>query len=188
MQWERIANGAQVQPSDVAAEFARVSSDDTKAKIPNWQIIGGGNFIARAKQLGIVTLRLSDAAFDLLFSSALAGLEGTMKSTPGFEEYDKMPGGFPADAQLGIISVIWANGPDPLRPGQWLSDFSQLCKARKWGEIATKEKYKWSNIRDDRDAATKKVFRNAQAVEDQRKANPGMDVTIVSAPYSGLML
>ena len=124
----------------------------------------------------------------MLFKLALDGLEGSMKTTPGFEEYDKMPGGFPADAQLGVMSVIWATGADPLRPGQWKADFSQACKARQWGSIAANGLYSWKNIRDDRDAATKKVFENAQKIEDQRKNNPGMDVTIVSAPYSGLML
>jgi len=188
LQWEKIANGALALPSEVAAEFERVRSDDTKKRIPQWQVMGGGAFIKEARKLGIVTLQLTDASFGMIFNKALEGLEGAMKGTPGFEDFDKIPGGFPADAQLGIISVIWANGAGPLNVGGRLEGFSKSCQARQWGEIATKEKYKWSNIRDDRNRVTRKVFENAQTVEDQLQTMPGRDVTIVSPPFSALAL
>jgi hypothetical protein len=188
LQWEQIANGALASPSEVAAEFERVRSDATKEKIPRWQVMGGGAFIQEAKRLGIVTLQLTDAAFGMIFNLAMQGLEGDMKGTPGFEDYEKLPGGFPADAQMGIISVIWANGAGPLKAGGYLRDFTDLCKARQWGVIATQEKYKWSNIRTDRNRVTKKVFENAQTVEDQLRTMPSKDVTIVSPPFSALTL
>src|SRR6202035_3800983 len=117
MQWETIANGVVAPPLDVEAEFERVRSADTKTKIPSWQTMGGGNFIGAAKRLGIVTLRLTDGSFGNIFKRALEGLESAMKGTPGFEDFDKIPGGFPADAQLGILSVIWATGATPLNAG-----------------------------------------------------------------------
>jgi hypothetical protein len=186
--WERIADGIQVAPTTVAAEFDRVNAPETKTRIPDWAIIGGGNFINRAKDLGIVTLRLTNASFGLLFKAALDGFEATIKGIAGFEDYEKMPGGFPADAQIGIISVVWANGPEPLRPGNRMSDFTKACKERRWGDIAALGLYSWSNIRADRDACTQKVFQNAQNVESQRQNNANMDVTIISAPFSALTL
>src|SRR5262245_30400971 len=99
-QWERIAGGA-ASPPEVAAEFERVRSAETKRKIPGWAVMGGGNFIKSAMKLGIVTLRLTADSVDKMFQDKLNGLEATMKGTPGYEEYEDFPG----DAQIGILSV-----------------------------------------------------------------------------------
>jgi len=188
LQWERISNGAPVSPTEVEDEYARVKSDDTKNAILGWAGRGGGSFISKAIDKGIVTIRLTDASFRALFGASLDSFETDVRKIAAFADYDSIPGGFPADAQLGIIGVVWGTGTDPLNPGEWLSKFSQACKERRWGDIAANKLYSWKNIRADRSATLKKVFENAQKIEDQRTTNPGIDVTIVSAPYSGLML
>jgi len=182
-QWEPIGGGGAVAAPDVAAEFDRVASAETKTKIPGWATMGGGNFIAAAKKLGIVTLRLTTESYAKIFTETLAGLESTMKGTPGFEDYET----YPADAQMGVLSVIWANGAGgfvgPQREDRRLHKtwpkFTDACKRRAWLEIADRGHYKWRNINCDRDAATEQVFRNAQTTEDQLKANSATDVTRV---------
>jgi hypothetical protein len=167
--WE-IPGGGPASAPDVAAEYQRVSSPDTKIKIPNWAVMGGGNFINAAKQLKIVTLQLTTDSYAKIFNDKLTGLESTMKGTPGFEEYEK----YPADAQLGVLSLIWANGAgaenwgprkEDLRLHKTWPNFTNACKRRAWSEIADRKHYKWKNIMFDRDKATEQVFRNAQVTE-----------------------
>ena len=172
--WERIAGGAASQP-EVATEFERVRSPETKRKIPGWAVMGGANFIKSATRLGIVTLRLTADSVDKMFQDKLASLETTMKGTPGYEEYEDFPG----DAQIGIISVIWANGAGAQNVGPQKQDlrlhrtwpgFTGACERRAWLEIADRKHYKWTNIRDDRNKATERVFRNADIVENDENA------------------
>lgn len=184
--WEKISGGA-ASPQEVTSEFERVRSSETKKKIPNWAVMGGGNFIKAAKQSGIVTLRLTGESYDRIFNDKLSGLEATMKRTPGFEDYEM----FPADAQLGILSLIWANGAgaenwgpnkQDLRLHKTWPNFTSACKQRAWAEIANRKHYKWKNIMADRDTATEQVFRNAQVVEDQLQTVPSTDVTKIRFP------
>jgi hypothetical protein len=179
LNWQRIDNGAAASRTDVAAEWTRVGSADTKRQIPNYTVMGGGNFIAEAKRLGIVTLKLTDASLDSLFKEALAQFERIVKSTPGLGDFDKIPGGFPADAQLGILAVVWAKG-------SLVGPLSEACRARQWGQIASNGLYKigWSNIRARKDVAIRKCFENAQLVEDQLASNPDADVRIISSPFN----
>jgi len=185
--WQKGPGGPLADPTEVAAEYERVKSDDTKSKIPNWRTMGGGNFVKTAKALGIVTLQLADASYDKIFTDRMTGLEATMKGTPGYEDYET----FPADAQMGILSVIWANGAGDITKDRgdirlhntW-PNFTRKVKARQWGDIADKEDFKWQNIMDDRKQATKTVFQNAQTVEDQLQQNPATDITRVVFPIS----
>jgi hypothetical protein len=185
-EWQTISNNTVAQDPAVLAEYNRVRSTQTQSQIPDWATMGGGAFIGAAKKLGIVTLELTDASSARLFEGSRDNFERSIKSTPGYEEFDKIPGGFPADAQLGIISIIWAYGPGNWRRLAHLIEFHRMCGARQWGDIASTEKYKWSNIRADRRKTLKQVFQNAQSIEDQRRNSPNTDVTIVSPPYSNL--
>jgi hypothetical protein len=185
LRWENIATKATATPAEVGAEFARVTSAETKARIPNWAAMGGGNFITAARNLGIVTLQLTQPSLTALFESKLASFERAIKGTPGHEDFDKIPAGFPADAELGIIGVIWGWGPGRFGGAQ-LREFNQMCGARQWGDISARKTYRWSNIRADRDQTLVKVFANAQKVEDQLRMSPTADVTIVSPPFSDL--
>jgi hypothetical protein len=150
--------------------------------------MGGGNFIKEAKKLGIITVKLTSASYTKIFTEKLAGLEATMKDTPGYEDYETFPG----DAQLGILSVIWANGAgakhwgprkdQDLRLHKTWPHFTGAVKQRQWLEIADKGYYRWRNIRDDRKRATDQVFRNAQLAEDDLQADPDTDVTLIRFP------
>jgi len=180
-EWEKTGGG-RAAPQEVAAEYERVRSADTKAKIPNWAVMGGGNFIRAARGLGIVTLQLTSESYSRIFSDKLSGLEATMKGTPGFEEFET----YPADAQLGVLSLIWLNGAgaanwgpqkEDLRLHKTWPNFTNACKRRAWAEIADRKHYKSKNMGAVRDRLTEQVFRNAQLVEDQLGAIPPADVT-----------
>ena len=111
-----------------------------------------------------------------------------MKDASGYEDYET----FPADAQLGIISVIWANGAganhwgprkdQDLRLHKTWPKFTGAVQRRAWLEIAEREYYKWRNIRDDRKRATGQVFRNAQLTEDALQSDPDTDTTLIRFP------
>jgi hypothetical protein len=186
--WERLANGTAADPTEVTAEFVRVGSGDTKSKIVNWATIGGGAFIIEAKKLGIVTVQLTSESFRKIFEDKREWFDENLKKITEFQDFDKMPGGFPADAELGIFGVIWATGLEPLKPGGYKQAFSTACQAREWGKIAADKKYHWANISPQRDRTLQKVFENAQKIEDQRTKKPSMDVTIISPPFSDLFL
>lgn len=184
--WQKIGGGPATSP-EVMAEYERIRSPDTKVKIPTWATMGGGNFVKVAKGLQIVTLELTSEAYKKIFDGTLAGLEATMKGTPGFEEFEK----YPADAQLGVLSMIWCAGAGQENYGPQKKDlrlhntwpkFTSACKRRAWKEMADSKHYKWQNIDAKRDKATEQVFRNAQVVEDQLQTNPQTDVTAIVFP------
>jgi hypothetical protein len=62
---------------------------------------GGGAFES------ITTLRLTDADVDALVASKAAGNEASLKQRDPFSDFDD----WPADAQLGLLSMAWAMGP-----------------------------------------------------------------------------
>jgi hypothetical protein len=55
----------------------------------------------------ITQLELSDDAIDSLISGRLTQNEGFLKSKQWFQNFDS----WPADAQLGLLSMAWAMGP-----------------------------------------------------------------------------
>ena len=186
LMWEKINGGGPATPEEVKQEWNRVNAVTTSHAIA-YERIGGGNFIKEGIKAGIVTLQLTKASVDQVFDAALKALEDTVKTTAGFANFDKIPGGFPADAELGILSLVWAAGAGALSQ-PWLADFSRSCAAGRWGDIASQKQYKWSQIRPGRDAALQQVFQKAQLVEDKRKAAPNTDVTIISQPFADLAL
>jgi hypothetical protein len=90
--WKR-ANGEEASPSEIARAWNAV-----KARTDLSQQ-GGGAFE------NVTSLRLSDFDIQRLIASKLEQFEGALKgSYPNFENW-------PADAQMGALSMAWAMGP-----------------------------------------------------------------------------
>lgn len=69
----------------------------------------------------ITQLELSDDSIDSLILSRLTSNENYLKRQPPFQNFDT----WPADAQLGLLSMAWAMGPGG--PGQF-PNFSAACQ------------------------------------------------------------
>jgi hypothetical protein len=174
--WVKIGpedtDGDPAEDWEVEEEWNRV-----KAK-QEWKLIGGGNFVKRAREAGIITLQIPIDEVDIKFMSKLSSFEQTMKATPGgyFQDYET----FPADAQLGILSLIWATGPGRLHI-DW-PKFSGLCQNRQWLEIAERKEFRWSNIDPKREEAMILLFENAGNLEDAVAQGFDFDITMLSYP------
>jgi hypothetical protein len=76
----------------------------------DWQRLKDHPALARAGHLAcapLTQLELDDTAIDSLVSGRLADNEATLKSQDWFRQFDT----WPADAQLGLLSMAWAMGP-----------------------------------------------------------------------------
>ncbi|MEI2806739.1 MAG: hypothetical protein V9G18_12610 [Albidovulum sp.] len=96
---------------------------------------------------------------------------------------------FPADAQLGIITVIWANGPmylhKPKRNGKdGFPTFCRLCMERSWGDIADKKEYRWKAMPRGRgrDLALYRLFKNAANLDAAKNAGINVNINILHYP------
>lgn len=88
-------DGSTASPDEVAAEWDMVKSRMDLA--PR----GGGSFRS------ITTLKISDDEIDRFVSLKLLQFEAHLKSRPEFADFDS----WPADAQLGLLSMAWGMGP-----------------------------------------------------------------------------
>jgi len=88
------APGAVATEAQISAEWHRIKSDPTLA--------------TRGYKAceSMTQLRLDDAAVDALIASRLAGNEASLKKKLAFAHFDT----WPADAQLGLLSMAWALG------------------------------------------------------------------------------
>lgn len=92
--WQHGANGPVASADEVAQAWQAVKSSGLAG-------IGGGS--SRFQELS--DLRLSDASIDSLIASKLASNESILRTRfPGYDAW-------PADAQLGLLSMAWAMGP-----------------------------------------------------------------------------
>src|SRR5262249_50408090 len=89
------APGTAASLDQIAAEWQRLKSDTLLAK-------------QGAKACDAVTeLELDDDAINTLIGAQLSSNEGILKARTPFAGYDT----WPADAQLGLLSMAWALGP-----------------------------------------------------------------------------
>ena len=116
---------------------------------------------ARKQNPPLVTLQLNeDEYLKNNFFAKLDRFERSIKRTPN--EYFKDFADFPADAQLGIVSIAWGNG-EYFAYGGW-KNFRELAKAQNWRKIVDDKQYRWQNINEGREIATRKLFNNAANV------------------------
>lgn len=87
---------------DVAASPAEIAEE--------WRRIKGNSALAKAGYQAcepLTRLGLDGAAIDALIAARLSGDEASLKKKASFGEFDA----WPADAQLGLLSMAWAMGP-----------------------------------------------------------------------------
>ena len=117
--WTDKNSGAAAGQSDVTNEWNNVKSRTDLSSS------GGGAFES------ITNLRLSDDAVANLVNGKLDQNESTLLGTPEFGGYS----GWPADAQLGLLSMAWAMGPAFAQGGRWPS-FRGDCSAANFAQAA----------------------------------------------------
>jgi hypothetical protein len=77
----------------------------------------------------LTQLELSDNTIDVLIVQRLTQNEGFMKRQPWFQQFDQ----WPADAQLGLLSMAWAMGP--AGPGGF-PKFRAACQSLDFGSAS----------------------------------------------------
>lgn len=129
---------------------------------------GGGAFA------DVSPLRLRDDAIEALIDKRITVDETNLRKY--FPKYDE----WPADAQLGLMSLAWAMGPDFDQHDAWPA-FTKAVDADKpdWLTAAA-QSHVW-NANADRNAATHECFVNA-AVSEADDMNP--DILIWPARLS----
>lgn len=104
----RHADGTLASAADIATEWNNIKD--------NVALAHQGAEAARA----VATLHLDDPDIDALILGKLDRDETILKSYAAFSDFDN----WPADAQLGLLSMAWAMGPG-FGPG--FPHFSQAC-------------------------------------------------------------
>ena len=154
--WQH-ADGTPASAEEIDAEWERVKGRTDLA--PK----GGGAFAAGAQ------LFLTDDEIDRMVSGKLDQMQSVLKGRPPFADFDD----FPADAQLGLLSMSWGMGPMFNFP-----KFQGFVAAGDWTSAATECRFQPDigtiTIRNDRDQL---LFRNAAAVIDQ-----GLDPDVLVWP------
>ena len=113
----RAAVGTLASPQDIRAEWTGIKN--------NVALAHQGAQAARA----VATLHLDDAAIDAIILNKLVQNETILKAFQAFEDF----GTWPADAQLGLLSMAWAMGPGF---GPRFPHFSQSCAAKDFTNAA----------------------------------------------------
>lgn len=109
----------------------------------------------------VATLHLSDADIDGLILEMLDHDEAILKANPAFADFDD----WPADAQLGLLSMGWAMGPGF---GPRFPHFSTACAA--WDFVTAAQDCAISTAGNPgvarRNAANRQAFLFAATAED----------------------
>lgn len=144
-----LADGSRASESDIRAEWQRI-----KAR-KDWRMRGGGVFKS------IALLHLDEAGILSAVSRKLAEMDRHLaKRFAGYEDW-------PADAQLGVLSMSWALGPAfrfprfeaAAKAGDWLMA-AEECSISTAGNPGVKPRNERNRV----------LFRNASVV-----ASRGMD-------------
>jgi len=135
-------------PEEIETEWNFVKSDpDGRSRQ------GGGSFAS------VTSLELSDDAVDELVRQKVTQMESFLKRRPEFAEFDD----WPADAQLGLLSMAWAMGPAFRFP-----NFQAACQARDFRTAARESHMNDTNnpgLRP-RNAANLQLFQSAAEAEE----------------------
>jgi GH24 family phage-related lysozyme (muramidase) len=145
MQW-LTADGSAASPDQIDAEWDQIKERLDQARF------GGGTFKRFAN------LFLGDDEIDRIVFEKLDQMESVLRNRAPFAGFDD----FPADAQLGLLSMAWGMGPMFKFP-----KFQEFVAAGDWNGAATECRFQPDQgtitTRNDRDQL---LFRNAGAVID----------------------
>ncbi len=133
------AVGNLVDPISLAEQLPWTLADGSRASLDqvraDWhKLKDGAQYYSRLHwrfAADATKVRLTDTAIDALVASKLIEFEAYMKKHH-FHDWDS----FPADGQLGILSMSWACGPG--FPATF-SNFTRAVNAGKWASVALKD-------------------------------------------------
>lgn len=178
--WHRVKDNVVATAAEIEAEWKNIKALIAKSVHLK---MNGKIFETWAKEQNppLVTLQLNEEEYlKNNFLTKVERFEKSIKRTPNdyFKDFDD----FPADAQLGIISIAWGNG-EFFAYGGW-RNFRELAKAQDWQKIVDDKQYKWQNINQGREIATEKLFKNAANVVECIKQGFKYDKTQLIFPTS----
>jgi hypothetical protein len=113
----------------------------TRAEIAtDWQAVKNRQDLTHAKDYldkfnQLTALKLTEDAIDQIVLTSLDQNETLLKQISEFADLED----WPADAQLGLFSLIWALGPAGI---QRFRDFRTACAAKDWNAAATQSHMK----------------------------------------------
>jgi GH24 family phage-related lysozyme (muramidase) len=144
--------GRRASPGEIAEDWQRVKGrQDLRSQ---------GGMVFR----NVAQLRISQETINQLVVRTASSYEATLKaSTPEFAKFDY----WPADAQLGLLSMAWAMGPGFATGGRWPL-FRAACKSQDWDQAARQSRMNDTNnpgLRP-RNTANFILFTNAARVAD----------------------
>ncbi|MFD7096781.1 peptidoglycan-binding domain-containing protein [Streptomyces xanthophaeus] len=116
--------------SSALASSTEIKAEYTKVKF------SGTAFSTIAQKKAITRLRISDKEIDVLVTNKLDSFETSLKTRAPFADMDD----WPADGQLGLLSMAWAMGPffnfpkfqNAATAGDWLA-MARECKMTEAG-------------------------------------------------------
>jgi GH24 family phage-related lysozyme (muramidase) len=173
-----IGMGNFIDPVDLALDLpfskrnkkgiANPGSFATRAEIATeWNLIKNDKSLAKKGHRAcdpLCTLELNDVAIDQLITAKLASNEAFLKrQQPWFKDFDS----WPADAQMGLLSMAWAMGPGF---GSSWPRFRAACQSINFADNADSaaENCKMQEGGNPgvipRNRANKRLFQNADAV------------------------
>lgn len=109
--------GKAASKAEIRAEWSKIKADQSLAQ---------RGHRAAGK---VATLELDDDGVAALIAQRLQANETTLKRTAAFKDFDA----WPADAQLGVLSMAWAMGPGF---GARFPKFSAACKRQDFAAAA----------------------------------------------------
>jgi hypothetical protein len=142
--------GRLASAADIEDEWKRIKGDQTLA-LRRWKACDP-----------LTTLELNSDAINDLIKSRLQNNELILKRQNVFRDYDK----WPADAQLGLLSMAWALGPNFVQAHAWWPQFTQGCQKQAFAVAAQYCHINESNNPGvhPRNVANVQLFKNANLV------------------------
>ena len=150
--------GKPANKADIEAEWKKVKGRQELAKVKLSYLL----FAA------ITDLKLKNEAIDALVLKKLNEMETELKMDPAFQGFEQ----WPADAQLGLLSMAWALGTPKLK-AHW-PHFKTACKKQDFD--ATLKHCEINTVGNPgvakRNTENRHLFRNATAVVANKGRNP----------------
>ena len=165
--------GKPATKADIEAEWKKVKGEKARARKGHTAFVD------------ITHLKLKNEAIDALVLKKLNEMETELKMDPAFQGF----GQWPADAQLGLLSMAWALGTPKLK-AQW-PHFKTACKKQDFDAVL---KHCEINVVGNpgvakRNTENRHLFRNAAAVFANRGKNPAENLNErMTLYYSTMML
>lgn len=153
--------GNRATQAEIRAEWKRIKADTTLAK---------RGFRACEP---LTNLELSTEAIDALIAKRLEDNEAKLKKQTSFQNFES----WPADAQLGLLSMAWAMGPNAFTT--W-KKFTSACAAQDFDTASAECKMKEEGNPGviPRNKADSTLFRNAAIVIAREPAGTANRATL----------